>query len=101
MSDQYEPSELNEMYKTYQLGLDVRDFKNSPLGQYLMRRVAEERIDAIADLVEVSPVDAEGVRALQSTIQRCDSFEFWLDDAIAAAKNVKAQLDPDSQENTL
>lgn len=75
-------------------GFDVDQFLRSPIGQYLLRKAAEERIDAIADLVEVAPNDCEAVRALQSTIKRADSLLFWLNDAIQAGKNAEHQLDP-------
>lgn len=94
MSGAFDGAELNELFSTVEFGLDVEQFLRSDIGKYLVRKAAEERIDALADLVEVSPVDAEAVRVLQSIIKRADSFVFWLNDAILAGKNAEAQLDP-------
>lgn len=94
MSGVFETSDLGELYATVEFGLDVEQFIRSPIGQYLLRKAGEERIDALADLVEVSPADSEQIRALQSTIKRSDSLLFWLNDAIQSGKNAEAQLDP-------
>jgi hypothetical protein len=89
----FEHADLGEMYATVEFGLDVDQFLKSPIGQYLLRKAAEERIDALADLVEVSPADPEQVRALQSVIKRADSLLYWLNDAIQAGRNAESQLD--------
>jgi hypothetical protein len=94
MSDQLDASELRELYATVELGLDVQAFLRTPVGKYLWQRASDERVDALADLVDVSPADTEAVRALQSTIKRADSILFWLNEAIEAGKNAEAQLEP-------
>jgi hypothetical protein len=94
MNDQFEPAEVGELLKTVELGLDVAQFLRSPVGQYLMQKADDERADALADLVDVSPRDPEAIRALQSTIKRADSIQFWLKDAVQAGINAEAQLDP-------
>jgi hypothetical protein len=94
----FEQSELGEMYRTVEFGLDVEQFLKSPIGRYLLKKAGEERIDALADLVAVSPGDPEQIRALQSIIKRADSLLFWLNDAIQAGKNAEAQLDPRESE---
>lgn len=98
MSGGFDHAELGELYSTVEFGLDVDQFLKSPIGQYLLRKAAEERIDALADLVAVSPCDPEQIRALQSIIKRADSLQFWLNDAIQAGKNAEAQLDPRESE---
>jgi hypothetical protein len=94
MSEQFEPAEVRELYQTVGLGLDVAQFLRSPVGKYLMQKADDERADALADLVDASPVDAETIRTLQSTIKRADSIQFWLRDAVQAGINAEAQLDP-------
>jgi uncharacterized protein YbjQ (UPF0145 family) len=94
MTDQFEPAEVGELLKTVELGLDVTQFLRSPVGQYLMQKADDERADALADLVDASPADAETIRALQSTIKRADSIQYWLRDAVQAGINAEAQLDP-------
>jgi hypothetical protein len=94
MSGVFESSDIGELYATVEFGLDMDQFIKSPIGQYLLRKAGEERIDALADLVEVSPADSERIRALQSIIKRADSLLFWINDAIQAGKNAEMQLDP-------
>jgi hypothetical protein len=94
MTDQFEPEEVRELFKTVELGLDVQQFLRSPVGQYLMQKADDERADALADLVDAAPEDAATIRALQSTIKRADSIQFWLTEAVQAGINAEAQLDP-------
>lgn len=98
MSDQQEGTELGELYKTVDFGLEVAQFLRSPIGQYLLCKAAEERIDALADLVDVAAEDYAAIRNLQSIIKRADSLEFWLKDVIQAGVNAEAQLDPRENE---
>ena len=87
-------TELGELYAAVEFGLDVNQFLKSPIGRYLLRKAEEEKTDAMADLVDVSPFDSEQIRALQSIIKRADSLAYWLADAIQAGKNAETQLDP-------
>lgn len=94
MNEQLDTPEVRELLQQVELGLDVQQFLRSPVGKYLMQKADEERTDALADLVDCSPADPEAIRALQSTIKRADSIQFWLAEAINAGKNAEAQLDP-------
>lgn len=84
--------ELRALYLAVDVGHAVELFKASTVGRYLLQRAAEERIDALADLVDVAPNDVEAIRALQSTIKRADNIEYWLEEAIAHAINARDQL---------
>lgn len=94
MNEQLEAPEVRELLQQVELGLDVQQFLRSPVGKYLLQKADDERTDALAELVEANPEDSEGIRALQSTIKRADSIQFWLIEAVQAGKNAEAQLDP-------
>jgi hypothetical protein len=85
-------AETRDLYNAVVLGFDVKAFTKSPVGLYLLSRADEERMDALVGLVDVSPDDAEAIRALQSTVKRADSFQYWLEDAIQSGHNAQAQL---------
>lgn len=88
--------ELRELYAAVDVQFAAQAFLKTTLGQYLMRRADEERIDALADLVDVDAADTNKIRELQSTVKRADSIQGWLVEAIENGKNAEAQLNPNA-----
>lgn len=88
--------ELRELYAAVDHRLAVEAFLKTTVGQYIMRRADEERIDALADLVDVDAADTNKIRELQSTVKRADSIQSWLAEAIENGKNAEAQLNPNA-----
>lgn len=93
-----DPQEVRELYNLAGLGMDATAFLKSDFGRYILTKVADERADALIDLASIAPTDAEGIRALQSIIRRCDSFEDWIREAIEAGKNAESMLQQGDQE---
>lgn len=87
-----DPQDNRQLWQTAELGMDVSAFKRSPVGKYLLARANEEYSDALAELAEVNPTDAEKIRALQSDIKRCVTLEAWLEEAIEAGRNAEEAL---------
>lgn len=86
--------EVIERKRLIRVALAVRAFMQGEAGLYLAERCAEERADALMALAQVTPTDAEAIRALQSVVARCDSFEQWLDDAVALGEAASADDEP-------
>lgn len=86
--------ELRELYLAVDLELAVQAFKRTTIGQYVLRRAAEDRADALADLVDVRPTDTDRIIELQSQVKRADSIEMWLQEAIENGRHAHAQIDP-------
>lgn len=87
-----DPNEVRELYNAVGLGIDAVAFLKTDIGRYLLRKCDEDRVDAIAELVEVDPTNTERIRALQSIIARAQSFEFWISEAIESGRNAEATL---------
>lgn len=62
------------------------------VGQYLMHRADEERMDAMAKLAVHDARDAEGIQALQNEIWRADKFKEWLLEAVNVGEAALQQL---------
>lgn len=92
--------ELRAFYLEADLGLAVALFLKTTVGQYLLTKAAEDRGDALAQLVDCNADDSNRIRELQSTIKRADSIEQWLTDAVTNGRNAEAVLlGQGSQEN--
>ncbi|MBA5690530.1 hypothetical protein [Rugamonas apoptosis] len=83
--------ELRQLYLEVDLGEAMRAFMRTTVGQYLLRRSEEMRTDALADLVDVSPIDAEAIRALQPVIKQADTLQVWISEATEGGRNAASQ----------
>ena len=77
------------------LGLDVEHFisTHDRLGQYLVERAHQKRIDALEALVGICPTKTEEIRKLQWEARIPDMLLSWLDEAIAAGKMAEAAIE--------
>lgn len=92
--------ELRALYIAVDLQHAAEAFSKTTIGRYVLRKAAEERTDALADLVDVDAADQNRIRELQTTVKRADSIEMWLAQAILDGQHAHAQLDPAYQQPT-
>ena len=64
------------------LAAEAEKWLKTPLGQYIMKRVEQERADAMLRLRTVDPEDAKEIRRLQGDIKRAESFPAWISELI-------------------
>lgn len=77
--------DTDPLYRAAQLGLDVEHFiTHNRVGQYLVERAHQDRIEALEALATADPSDAKGIQALQIQAKIPDLFRQWLDEAIAS-----------------
>lgn len=78
------------LYRAAQLGLDVEHFiTHNRVGQYLVERAHQDRIEALEALAKADPHNAPEIYALQIKARTPDLFLQWLNEAVA--KGVAAE----------
>lgn len=85
-------AEQAEALKTVALGMDAERFLGTNVGRYLIERAEQQRMTALDALAHHSPVDADGIRALQAQVAVVDSIQQWLADAITEGRAIEQQL---------
>ncbi len=76
------------------LGIEAEYFLRSDLGKYIIKKVNEERENAIEELVKTYP-KREGIEKiieLQNAVYRADSLQTWLAEAIQNGFYAEEQL---------
>jgi hypothetical protein len=63
-------------------GEQVQQFISSQIGQYLLARAQEDKVNAQAKFLEVDPSNVEAVRSIQNDILMSNKFAIWLQDAV-------------------
>lgn len=84
--------ERREIMNLIDFGIEVEAFIKSKVGQYLIKRAEQEIEGALDALKTVKPEDVEAIRALQSTIKRAESIQYWMAEAIENGRNSEQQL---------
>lgn len=84
--------EVQAQLREVAFGMDVKAFIHSPIGQYLLKRAADERDEALEGLVNVDPTAADKIRDLQSTVRRAENFHVWLEEAVNTGQATEQQL---------
>jgi len=64
------------------LGAEAEAWLRSPVGQYVLTRVEQERGEALLALRTVDPDDSKKIRQLQADIKRAESFPEWISELI-------------------
>lgn len=81
------------------LGLDIEQFKSTPVGKYLEHRCATERAEALERIAYIDPTHTEAIRADQTIVRMADTFFTWLleaeHDGEQAARQLESQDDTD------
>lgn len=81
-----------ELYAKVEFGMEAKAFLRSPVGQYLIQRAEAEREEAIVELVNTSPRNPGVIEALQSTIKRAESIQYWMAEIIQEATSAQETL---------
>lgn len=75
------------------LSVDVTHFiTHDKVGQYLMSRALESRVQALEELANINPTDKEGIRELQWKARIPDMFQEWLQEAMAAGTSAEETI---------
>lgn len=88
------------MFRQAEFGIRVEDFVSGAIGEYLIERSADERQQALADLVEQvgkDPTDTKALNRLYNIIERADSFHIWLEEAIQQGHQAHINLEQSEQ----
>ena len=81
------------------IGLAIRQFLESEVGQYLTGRALEASEDAMDKLKVADPEDAKLVRKLQNEIMMADKFAQWLHDGKLSGEHAEHELHQQEQLN--
>jgi len=82
------------------VGDELRNFKESPVGRYLLGRAKLYREHILELFRQVSPTDADGIRKLQSLSEVPELFENWIDEQISAGEEARMQLSDEYEETS-
>ena len=81
------------------IGLAIKQFLQSDVGQYLIGRAAETADEAMQKLKGADPEDAKLIRALQNEIKMADSFAQWITDGKLEGEHAELELHQQEQVN--
>lgn len=82
MSDPLVDEDQVLMIRRAVFGEQVQQFISSQIGQYLLARAQEDKVNAQAKFLEVDPSNVEAVRSIQNDILMSNKFAIWLQDAV-------------------
>ena len=74
------------------LGLQTKEFLNSPLGKYISGRAMKSKEEALESMMIIDPNDTETIRELQFRARLPSIVFTWLDEAINQAKHAEESL---------
>lgn len=74
------------------LGLQTKEFLNTPVGQYISGRVEKAKEEAFEMWSKCDPTDAETIRELQFRARLPSLIMEWLDQAINQANHAEEIL---------
>ena len=81
------------LLRTIGLGMDIKVFKKSPVGKFLLDRAEMEAVQSFNALKIADPEDPRLIRELQNKIKVAESFELWLEEGIESGKNAEDQYE--------
>ncbi len=82
-------NDMEQLLRTAALGMDVRVFLDSPVGQYLIKRAETEVESALVALKDVDPENPRLIRELQNRAYRAQTVLQWLAEAIQEGENAE------------
>lgn len=85
-------SEIRDLFKAVELGLDARQFLESALGKYVAQRAMDEMYAATQALAEVDPFDHKGIVQEQLRHRVASAALSWLAQAIEAGSQAETTL---------
>jgi hypothetical protein len=74
-------------------GIEVEQFLNSQIGQYLIGRAEIDEREALESLGEVDPEDTKSIRQAQFKLQVARSVPRWIQDAIQSGRIAQATIE--------
>lgn len=94
MADETNPagSEIRELFRTVELGLDARQFLESSLGKHVAQRALDEMYAATQALAEVDPFDHKAIVQLQLNHRIASAALSWLAQAIEAGTQAETTI---------
>lgn len=85
-------SEIRDLFKAVELGLDARQFLESALGKYVAQRAMDEMYSATQALAEVDPFDHKAIVKEQLRHRVASAALSWLAQAIEAGSQAETTL---------
>lgn len=86
------------LMRSVALSVDVTHFINhDKVGQYLMSRALESRVQALEELSTVNAADVDLIRELQWKARIPDLFQEWLQEALAAGTSAEETIQLEEQ----
>lgn len=85
-------SEIRDLFKAVELGLDARQFLESALGKYVAQRAMDEMYAATQALAEVDPFDHKAIVKEQLRHRVASAALSWLAQAIEAGSQAETTL---------
>lgn len=73
-------------------GMEVEQFLGSRIGKHLVSRAEHEASEAIEALKNTDPGDSNAIRALQTTIKRAESIQYWMAECIQIGLHSQSEL---------
>jgi len=87
---------IKDLMESASTGEAVKMFIQSELGRSITNRAVQEIDEAMAELVEASPFNAELIDRIQNRIKIPSRAISWLTDAIAEGDNAMTRLNEES-----
>jgi len=85
-------NERDILFAEAKLGVQIREFLNTPVGKYVSGRAEKSREEAFTTWMSCNPQDAETIRELQFRARVPDLVMQWLDQAMSQAIHAEETL---------
>ena len=85
-------SDIHFRLDAARLGIEAEAFKNSNLGQFLLRRAEEEAEHLLQELVNLKPNDIEGNTDIRNQLHVIAMFKTFLDEVESSGKVATQQI---------
>jgi hypothetical protein len=79
-------------------GRRVETFLGSDVGQYMLRRIENERYEFTEKLIVANPNDANEIQKLQNSILVVNSIKGWLEDVLVQSMESEVRLNEQDEE---
>ena len=87
--------EIERLKKDIEAGKEVKEFLSSALGKKLMASCRARKVDAVNELLTVSPSDVGRISALQAIVAECSFVEKFFEGCYADAELAEQRLEQD------
>lgn len=87
--------QIRALMESAATGMAAKEFIASDFGKHLVEKATIEVDEALAELVDAEPADADSIRAIQNRIHIAQSAIRWLMESITEGENAMRELDQD------